>query len=161
MDVLFNGREEGRVQAVGLSQLRDVLAGKDARLVVVMKVDHDQTEDLTQVETCNHLLKGLLTRARRVLVDDDIILGAWQDLVLIIKGTPLAVDGHRGVGRQVHVGQLRNRASILHIGGVAASAKDAANLHLGVGVCRGDQSTSGIVDQSGDLDRNSLCFVCQ
>lgn len=46
-DVLFNGREEGRVQAVGLAQLGDVLASKDAGLMVVVKVYHDQAENLS------------------------------------------------------------------------------------------------------------------
>lgn len=124
-----------------------------------MKINQDQAEQLTQVQTSNHLLKSLLTRARRVLVDDDVVLGAGQNLVLVVEGTPLTVDSHGGVRRQIHVGQLGNRTTVLHVGSIAASAKDATNLHLGVCVCGGDQGTSSIVDQSRDLDRNSLDVV--
>lgn len=124
-----------------------------------MEVHHDKAEELTQVQTSNHLLKGLLTRARRVLVNDDVVLGTGQNLVLVVKSTPFTVDSHRGVRREVHVCQLGNRAAVLHVGSIAAGAENAANLHLGVGVGRSDQGTSSVIDQSRDLDRDSLYIV--
>lgn len=127
--------------------------------MVVMEVHHNQSENLAQVQTGDHLFEGLLTRTRRVLVDDNIILGARENFVLIIKSTPLAVDGHRRIRRQLHVGKFWNGAKVLHVRSIAARAKDTADLHLRVSICRRDESTSRIVDQRGNLDRNSLEYL--
>lgn len=114
------------------------MTGENARIVIVMEVHHDQSEDFAQVQTGDHLLEGLLTRTRRVLVDDNIILGARENLVLVIKSTPLAVDSHRRIRGQIHVGKFRDGAKVLHVRSIAARAEDTADLHLRISVCRGD-----------------------
>ena len=117
-----------------------------------MKANHDQAEYLAQVETGNHLLKRLLTRPRRVLIDGIIVRSLGKNDALVIKSTPLAVDGHGHFGGEVHVRQLGDVAALLHVRRVAARAEDATNLDLGVSVSRRDQSTSSIIDQRRKLD---------
>merc|ERR1712093_381559 len=76
-------------------------------------------------------------------------------LVLVVEGTPFAINGHRCVGWKIHVGELGDGAAVLHIGCVTAGSEDTTDLHLGVGVCGGDQCSSGVVDQSSQLDVNT------
>ncbi len=52
--------------------------------------------------------------------------------------------------------ELGDGTAVLHVGCVATSAEDTANLHLSICVSGSDQSTSCIVDQSSKLDRNAL-----
>lgn len=155
-DSLLDGRQKGRVQCVCLSQVGNVLALKDVHVLVVVEVDKDQAEDLAKVQPSDHLLERLLARTRGVSVDDLVELGPGKHLVLIVEGSPLAVNSHGRVRRHVHVGELRNRADILHVGGVATGAKDAANLHLGVGVGGRDHGSRGVVDQGRQLDGDAL-----
>lgn len=116
-------------------------------LLVIVQVHQDQSEDLAKVKTRDHLLECLLAWARRVVVDGNIVFGTRQDLVLIIKGTPLTVDSHGGVGGKVHVCQLRDGATVFHVSGIASGSEDTTNLHLGVGVCGSNQCSCGVVDQ--------------
>jgi len=154
--VLLDGGEEGGVERVGLAQLGRVLALEDEAGLVVDQVDQDQAEDLAQVETGGHLLKGLLAGAGGVAVDDDVVLGARQDDVLVVEGAVLAVDGDGHVRGQAHVGDLGDGADVLHVRGVDAGAEDAADLDLGVRVRGGDERSGGVVDQRGDLDGQAL-----
>jgi len=40
------------------------------------ELGQDQSEDFSEVETGNHLFKGLLARLVGRLVDDDVVLGS-------------------------------------------------------------------------------------
>ena len=100
-----------------------------------MQINEDEAEDFAEVEARDHFLEGLLAGPRRFFVDDDVVRRAWQDFVLVVEGTPFAVDGHRELGVEFHVCKFGDRAAVFHICGVAASAEDAANLHLVVRVC--------------------------
>jgi len=95
------------------------------------------------------------------MINNDIIRGSRENLVLVVKRTPFTVDGHRCLRWESKVCQLWDRATILHVGRIAPRSKDAANLHLGVSVSRGDKRSSGIIDQSTQLDGNSLLGVSQ
>jgi hypothetical protein len=150
--VVLNVGEERGVKRVRLLQRADVgtLEELDSRLLV--EVDKDQTVELAKVETGDHLLEGLLARARGLLVDDHIVAGAWEDLVLVVECAPLAVDGDLNVGVHLHVGKLRNVTEGLHVGGVATSAKDTADPHLRIRVGTSYQGSGGVVDQGSKLD---------
>lgn len=150
--VVLDVGQEGGVERVGLLERADVSTLEELDLGLLVEVDEDETEKLAEVETGDHLLESLLARARRLLVDDDVVLGARQDLVLVVEGTPLAVDGHEVVGVEVHVGELGDVSASLHVGGVAASAEDATDLHLGIRVGTSNHGTGGVVDQGGKLD---------
>ena len=76
--------------------------------------------------------------------------------MLVVERSPLTVDGHRGVRREVHVGELGDGAGVLHISCVTAGAEDTADLHLGVGVGRGNQGPRGVIDQGAEFDRDTL-----
>lgn len=153
--IVLDVGEEGGVKGVRLLQRADVstLEELDGRLLV--QVDEDQTEELAKVKTSDHLLESLLAGARRLLVDDHVVLGAREDLVLVVKGAPLAVDGDCLLRVQVHVSELRDVATGLHVGGVAASAEDTADPHLRVRVGTSYQGTGGVVDQGSKLNRHA------
>lgn len=152
--LLLNGREERSIEAVRLLELADVLVLED--VVLLMEIEEDQTEDFSKVKTGNHLLECLLTGSWRLLVNNQIVLGQREHNVLVVKSTPLAVDGHGGVCGKIHVGELGDATSILHVGGVATRSEDASDLHLGISVGTSYQGTGGIVDQGSQLDGNSL-----
>ena len=149
--VLDVGEERG-VKRVGLLQRADVGTIEELDRGLLVEVDEDQTEELTKVETSDHLLEGLLTRARRLLVDDHVVAGAREDLVLVVEGAPLAVDGNLDVGVHLHVSELGDVAEGFHVGGVAASAEDTADPHLRVRVGTSYQGSGGVVDQGSKLD---------
>ena len=150
--VVLNVGEERGVKGVGLLQRADVgtLEELDGRLLV--KVDEDQTEELAKVKTGDHLLEGLLAGARRLLVDDHIVAGAGEDLVLVVESAPLAVDGDLNVGVHLHVSKLGNVTEGLHVGSVAASTEDTADPHLRIRVGTSYQGSGGVVDQGSKLD---------
>jgi hypothetical protein len=148
--ILLNGGKDRGVNVVRLLELVDALTLE--HVLSVVHIEQDETEDLTKVQTSNHLLKGLLTRTRRLLVDLLVVLGERQNLVFVVESTVLAVNGDRELGVKVHVSQLRNGTAVLHVSSVTSGTEDTSDLHLGVGVSRGDQSTSGVVDQSSKLD---------
>ena len=150
--VVLDVGEEGGVERVGLLQRADVGTLEELDLGLLVQVDEDQAEELTKVETSDHLLEGLLARARRLLVDDHVVAGAREDLVLVVEGAPLAVDRNLLVGVQLHVGELGDVAAGLHVGGVATSAEDATNSHLRVRVGTSYQGSGGVVDQGSKLD---------
>lgn len=125
-------------------------------VLVIMEIHQNESEDLAEIKARNHLFKSLLTRARRVAVDGDIEFGTRKYLVLVVESSPLAVDGHGSIRGQVHVRQFGNGAAVFHISSVAASSKDATNLHLSVGVGRSNHGTSGVVDERSELDRDAL-----
>jgi len=150
--VVLDVGEEGGVERVGLLQRADVGTLEELDLGLLVQVDKDQTEELTKVETGNHLLESLLARARRLLVDDHVVAGARENLVLVVEGAPLAVDGNLLVGVQLHVSELGDVAAGLHVGGVATSAENAADPHLRVRVGTSYQGTGGVVDQGSKLD---------
>lgn len=150
--VVLNVREERGIERVGLLQRADVSALEELDRWLLVEVDEDQTEELAKVETSDHLLEGLLTRARRLLVDDDIVAGAREDLVLVVESAPLAVDGNLNVGVHLHVGKLGNVTEGLHVGSVAASAEDTADPHLRIRVGTSYQGSGGVVDQGSKLD---------
>lgn len=107
---------------------------EDVDILVLMQVDQNKSEDFAKVETSDHLLKGLLTWSWRVLVNDDIVWGSRQDLVFVVKSTPLAVDCHWSVSWEIQVVKLWNTAEFFHVGSVATGSEDASNLHGGIGV---------------------------
>ena len=150
--VVLDVGEEGGVERVGLLQRADVGTLEELDLGLLVQVDEDQAEELTKVETGNHLLESLLAGARRLLVDDHVVAGAREDLVLVVEGAPLAVDGNLLVGVKLHVGELGDVAAGLHVGGVATSAEDATNSHLRVRVGTSYQGSGGVVDQGSKLD---------
>ena len=150
--VVLDVGEEGGVERVGLLQRADVGTLEELDLGLLVQVDEDQAEELTKVETGNHLLESLLAGARRLLVDDHVVAGAREDLVLVVEGAPLAVDGNLLVGVELHVGELGDVAAGLHVGGVATSAEDATNSHLRVRVGTSYQGSGGVVDQGSKLD---------
>ena len=78
--------------------------------------------------------------------------------MLVVKGSPLAVDGHGQLGVKVHVLQLGDGATLLHVGGVATGTENAANLDARVGVGGSDHGTGRVVDQSGKLDGYTTLF---
>lgn len=119
---------------------------------VVVQVDEDEAEELAEVEAGDHLLEGLLPRAGGFLVDDDVVGRAGEDDVLVVEGAVFAVDGDGHVGVEVHVCDLADRAAVLHVGGVAAGAEDAADLHGVVGVVGGDEGAGRVVDQGAEFD---------
>jgi len=121
-----------------------------------MEVDHDQPEDLSEVEPCNHLLEGLLAGAGRVPVNGFIIRRPRENLVFVVERPPLAVDGHRGIRREVQMGELRDGPAILHVRCVAARAEDTSNLHLGVRVRGCYEGAGRVVYEGSQLDRHSL-----
>lgn len=145
-DILFDSREERRVQRVSFSHERNVLASKDV-VAIVVEVHQNKSEDLSQVEAGNHLLKGLLTRSRRVPVNNLVELCSWKNFMLIIKSSPFTVDRHWRLWCQVHVGQFGDGADFFHISGVAPCSEDATYLHLGIGVGGSNQGSCSVVDQ--------------
>jgi hypothetical protein len=159
--ILLDEGEEGGVESVSLAQLADILALKDVDLLVLVQVNQDLAEKFTEVETGNHLLESLLTWSWRLLVDDDIVWSAGKNLVLVVKCTPLAVDGHWSVWWKVHVGKLWDGTAVLHVRSVTSGTEDASDLHASISVGGSDKSTGGIVDQSGKLDWNALFHVNQ
>jgi hypothetical protein len=102
--VVLNVGEERGVEGVGLLQWADVGTLEELDLRLLVQVDEDQAEELTKVETGNHLLESLLARTRRLLVDDHVVASAREDLVLVVEGAPLAIDGNLLVGVHLHVG---------------------------------------------------------
>ena len=71
--VVLDVGEEGGVERVGLLQRADVGTLEELDLGLLVQVDEDQAEELTKVETGNHLLESLLAGARRLLVDDHVV----------------------------------------------------------------------------------------
>lgn len=55
--------------------------------------------------------------------------------------------------------QLRNGTTVLHICGITARAKNAADFDRGIGVCRGNQCTCRVIDQGRQLDRHPLDLI--
>lgn len=157
--VFFDEGEEGGVERVGFAELVDVLAFEHVHFLVLVEVDEDEAEELAEVEAGDHFFEGLLAGTGGFLVDDDVVGRQWEDFVLVVEGTPFAINGHRCVGWKIHVGELGDGAAVLHIGCVTAGSEDTTDLHLGVGVCGGDQCSSGVVDQSSQLDGNTLSRV--
>lgn len=153
--IVLNVGEEGGVKGVRLLQRADVSTLEELDSGLLVQVDEDETEELAKVETSNHLLESLLARARRLLVDDHIVLGAREDLVLVVEGAPFAVDGNLILGVHLHVCELGNVLNGLHVGSVATSAKDTADPHLRVRVGTSYQGTGGVVDQGSKLDRHT------
>lgn len=150
--VFFDAGEEGGVHAVGCAELGDVLVLEDVDVFVVVQVDEDEAEELAEVEAGDHLLEGLLPGAGGLFVDDEIVGCAGQDDVLVVEGAVFAVDGDGHVGVEIHVRDLADRAAVLHVGGVAAGAEDAADLHGVVGVVGGDESAGCVIDQGAEFD---------
>jgi hypothetical protein len=66
-------REEGSVERVSLLELVRVLAEEE--VTRVDELAENETEDLAEVETGNHLLKRLLADLVGRLVDDNVVLG--------------------------------------------------------------------------------------
>ncbi len=48
-------------------------------VLIIMKVNEDEAEKFAEVEACDHLLEGLLARAGRILVNDDVVGSARKD----------------------------------------------------------------------------------
>lgn len=63
-------------------------------IAVIIQIYQYEPEDLAKIETSNHLFEGLLTWSRGVSINDLVELGARQHFVLVVKGSPLAIDGH-------------------------------------------------------------------
>lgn len=150
--VFLDAGEEGGVHAVGFAELGDVLVLEDVDVFVVVQVDEDEAEELAEVEAGDHLLEGLLPGAGGLFVDDEVVGCAGEDSVLVVKGAVFAVDGDGHVGVEVQVRDLADRAAVLHVGGVAAGAEDAADLHGVVGVVGGDEGAGRVVDQGAEFD---------
>lgn len=85
---LNKGQERG-VKCVGLLKLVRVLA--EEQLSLVDELAEDESEDLAEVETGNHLLERLLVRLVGRLVDDGVVLRPREVLVLErVERSPLA-----------------------------------------------------------------------
>ena len=95
--VFLDEGEEGGIECIGLLQRSNVLLFKE-EVFVLVQVDEDKAEDLAEVEAGDHFLKGLLAGAWGVFVDLDVIGGAGEDEMLVVKGTVFAIDGHGHVG---------------------------------------------------------------
>lgn len=156
LDLPFNLSQERRIEGIFHLQCADILIFEKTNIRVGIQVNENQTEDLAQVETCDHLLEGLLSRARRVFVDMDVVGSARKHAVLVVERTPFTVDGNRKGRVKVHVCKFGNTTDLLHVSSVASCSKDASNLCSIVGVGRSDQSSGSIVHQSGNFDRNTL-----
>lgn len=146
IDLLLDSGQERRIHDVSLLELTHILALEQVSMGVLVQVKNNQAEDLSKVEASNHLLERLLTRARRLLVDDDVILSTRQNDVLIVESAPFAVDTHELIWRQLHVLELGDATAVLHVRGIAASTKNASDLHTRVGVGRGNEGTGGVID---------------
>ncbi len=150
--VFLDAGEEGGVHRIGFAELGDVLVLEDVDVFVVVQVDEDEAEELAEVEAGDHLLEGLLPGAGGLFVDDEVVGCAGQDGVLVVEGAVFAIDGDGHVGVEVQVRDLADRATVLHVGGVAAGAEDAADLHGAVGVVGGDEGAGRVVDQGAEFD---------
>lgn len=154
--VLLDGGKKGGIQRIRLPQFGHILSLKNETWLVIDDIDQGQTEDFTEVETRGHLFKCLLTRARRVTVDDEIIRSPRQHNMLIIESAVFAVDSHGGVRWQLEMSDLGHRSRVLHVSGIDSGTEDTANLNRRIGISRGDERSSRIVDQGNDFDGQSL-----
>jgi hypothetical protein len=57
------------------------------------------------------------------------------------------------------VSDLGHGADIFHVCGVDTGAENTANLHVRVGVGRGDKGTGGIVDEGGYFNGQALVVL--
>jgi len=53
-----------------------------------MEVQQDKTEDFAEIIPGNHFLESLLTGARGMVVNFEVILCPWKDEMFIVECTP-------------------------------------------------------------------------
>src|SRR4051812_12185690 len=113
--LLFDSAKETRIQGVRFLELCHILTGKQPTIGTLMQIQQCQSEYLAKIQSRYHLLECLLAWPWRLAVNDDIIRCSWQDLVLIVKGSPLTVDGHGKMRVKVEMCDLGNITAMIHI----------------------------------------------
>lgn len=121
-----------------------------------MQVEQRKAEYFSEVEAGNHLFERLLSRPGRFLVYRNVVRRYRKNEMLIVESAPFAIDRHRQAGVYVKVCDFGNVSAYIHVRGVAAGPKDAANLDFAVRVCGCYESTGCIVHQRGQLDGKPL-----
>ena len=99
-------RQERGVDGVSLLKLVGVLTQEE--VTGLDKLGQDESENFSEVETGDHLFKGLLAGLVGRLVDDDVVLGSgWpamsksaKDCGIVAEPMDLAPATHASVGGQ-------------------------------------------------------------
>jgi hypothetical protein len=86
-------REEGEERDARLLNLVSLLTQEQN--AVVDQLAHDETEQLSKVESRNHFLKRLLSRLVRGLVDDGVVRGTGEVLLLRLRVERAPVHSRR------------------------------------------------------------------
>jgi len=93
-----------------------------------------------------------------MFIDMFVIYSARKDAMFIVERPPFTVNGNLKTRVEIHMSKFRNTADSLHVGSVATSTKDTTNSGSVVGISGSDKSSSGVIDQSSNLDRDPLYY---
>ncbi|KAH3662458.1 hypothetical protein OGAPHI_005710 [Ogataea philodendri] len=149
----LDDRQERGVEEVWSLQVLDLLAALSVALEdksFLVGLQHDESDELSQVVTGGHLLESLLAWSWRLVIDLDVEFGSWKNFVGVVERSILTVDQHwrvwSDVGFQFAL-EFWNVLDAVVVRTVDTCSKDAAHLGEFVGVSRCNQSSTGVVDQ--------------